>query len=663
MERKHGNVAVATLAICLFVSGLMTGCAGPSTRILPRDVVGERPYETPEENQVLEEVNPFYLQESLDYLSGFVRVSGTPGEGEAAEYIRQLLEDYGYETRIQKFSAENFTEGAIVQGNNVIGSRKASSPDSDILIVAANHDSLPGSPGANNNASGVVTLLECARLLSRLPTDTELRFVSFAGSREGAAGGSSYVNSLTEIERHRVIGIIYLDTLGYLSDSQVVLGTMDGNQTLLGDMLKKMSGDISELTSGWQYVLRMEGGHVPFIRGEIPAVVVSQEEEAYENGTPQDRADIVYVDSLASVADIISHTVAGLMSADTPSQLAKSRFMNNLQENVWVQRRDSRFPFGKGHEQADATIGITGTLFSSNMDGTGRQVDTYQYWMKWFDVDQIILTNYHYSDGKLETISLDADGAGVEFEEMKERIRSWYGEPARENAGPNGIAYDWEDPLYHKFIALIPVSGGFEVEIQEFIPEKKELGTFLSDGTGIGQNNGDPRFEKLLDLILDIFPNEDYGSLSRIVVYTDGIGDTTCYLERIKEETEVTGEETGIQQVQLWVDIEDALSEDGEWRNQTNTVRILVKSLGQLLEGDAEGQDGIATDFAEYFMRFVLFQKPVEIRDSSDGRILSFYQDGELVKLRTWIRENLQLEDEIATELLPPESGAMLPKP
>lgn len=677
MRRQHGIIVAAGLVACLLTGGSLTGCAGPSTRVLPRDVDTRQPYEIPEENQVLEEVNPFYLQESLDYLSGFVREDGTPGEGEAAEYMMRLLGDYGYETRRQSFTSDRGLDGESISGTNIIGIRKAPSPDADILIIGASHDSEPGSPGANNNASGAVALLECARLLSRLPTDTELRFASFAGNGEIRTGSRHYVDSLTEAERQRVIGVIQLDTLGYVTEPGIMLGTIDGKETLLGNLLYDSFRAASGPTSGWQYGLRDEGNHISFIKGEIPAVMVSQVQEAYEEGASQDRVGTVDVELLAGVVDVVSHTVAGIMSSDSPSQLTKSRFINNLQDGSFVQRRNLRFPFGKDPKSAETRLGAVGKLVSSNVDGAGIRVETYQYRMKWFDVDQIILTNYHYSDGKLETISLDADGAGVEFEEMRERICSWYGEPFAENDGPSGTEYNWRDLLYHKFIALIPASDGFEVEIRDYTPEKTVVGTYLPDGTVITQTDADPRIAALFDLIRELIPPESYDWLSQIVVYTDGVEDTVGYLEWSEpEESDMDAPDGGQSAVAaLWLDIEDVFTEEGTWRNRTSTIRMVTACYGQLLE--RYGQDRYTKDYRERFLReeeeqtafakdfmcFVLFQKPEEIRDRSDGRIQFFYGYEELVKIRTWIRSNLKLSDETPTEILPPEGGTVPPEP
>lgn len=49
----------------------------------------------------------------------------------------------------------------------------------DILLIGAHYDSVKGSPGANDNASGVATLLEISRLLAEIAPAVTIRFVAF----------------------------------------------------------------------------------------------------------------------------------------------------------------------------------------------------------------------------------------------------------------------------------------------------------------------------------------------------------------------------------------------------------------------------------------------------------------------------------------------------
>ena len=80
----------------------------------------------------------------------------------AEGYLTEQFEALGLVVSTHPFKALGDTY------RNVIGTRPASnpSPEGDApLIVAAHYDTVPGSPGADDNASGLAVLLEVARLL------------------------------------------------------------------------------------------------------------------------------------------------------------------------------------------------------------------------------------------------------------------------------------------------------------------------------------------------------------------------------------------------------------------------------------------------------------------------------------------------------------------
>lgn len=59
-------------------------------------------------------------------------------------------------------------------------SRRGSSQPERILLVGAHYDSVSGSPGADDNASGVAALLELSRLFAAVTPRVTMRFVAFA---------------------------------------------------------------------------------------------------------------------------------------------------------------------------------------------------------------------------------------------------------------------------------------------------------------------------------------------------------------------------------------------------------------------------------------------------------------------------------------------------
>ena len=80
---------------------------------------------------------------------------------------------------------------------NVIG--KLGGPSSKpAIIVGAHFDSVQGSPGADDNASGVAVLLEAARLLSKIPLRTQVLFCAFQLEEFNMVGSRHFARQLKE---------------------------------------------------------------------------------------------------------------------------------------------------------------------------------------------------------------------------------------------------------------------------------------------------------------------------------------------------------------------------------------------------------------------------------------------------------------------------------
>lgn len=664
------------LLTALFPAG---GCAGPSTRVLPRE--SREQIQEPDEIPVLEEGNPFYMQEELEIFAASPRVGGSEEEKKVVHYMKQLLEDYGYEVTTQQFTYQGHLGGEAVSGINLEAVRQASLPDADILIVAAHHDTVPYSPGAGDSAAGMAALLEMARLLSRIPTDTELRFVRFSAYTKDQVGCRYYFSSLTGQERDRVIGAIQLDELGFGKNGGIVLGTVDGESTFLGDSLRRVSQEL--LRESWSYGQKQEGGHSRFVQNRIPAVSVGQKIRSYESGSRFDTSSTVDIERLTQVVNVLSRAVSDIMSPDTPSMMAKSRHINDLRDRAYIQHLQAPLPFGEEPCETERRFGMTGTRTAENTDNDGNPIYAYRYPVKWFGADQVLLTDYYYVNGRLEFVSIDGDGAGVGFEEMYGRLNAVYGEPAEKSDGPEGTEYIWLDPVCSTMAALTPVQDGYSLELRAYEAGRRLLDSYRvipSSGAnpqmGLGQREGgeseaqDPRVNVLMAKIRHFLPLEGMADLVRVELYTDGIGRTDVSLETALQPAG-DGEEPVTQPEFIWgIDLEDALDRDGKWRDETDTERQLLMLCGQMLEqtkdygarfeetfGDTENAreqvllgvkpgdlEESAPDFKESFMWFVLTGHPGEADGIWGARIRFFYQYEELLAYRTQIRNNLKID-------------------
>ena len=135
---------------------------------------------------------------------------------EAAEFLERSLQEAGYETRRQEFTVDQQTVWNIdVQ---CTGDRY---PD-EIVVVGAHYDTVPGSPGANDNGSAVVANLALARAFARLTPERTVRFAFFVNEEmpyymTDAMGSLRYAQQC-QAKGENVVGMISLETIGCYLD-------------------------------------------------------------------------------------------------------------------------------------------------------------------------------------------------------------------------------------------------------------------------------------------------------------------------------------------------------------------------------------------------------------------------------------------------------------
>ena len=88
------------------------------------------------------------------------------------------------------------------------------------IIVAAHYDSLPHSPGADDNASGVAVLIELAHFLNRTPKlNLDVELVFYDVEEDGLLGSWFHARKLRTREVDVVV-MLNLDMVGYFSDAE-----------------------------------------------------------------------------------------------------------------------------------------------------------------------------------------------------------------------------------------------------------------------------------------------------------------------------------------------------------------------------------------------------------------------------------------------------------
>jgi Zn-dependent M28 family amino/carboxypeptidase len=212
------------------------------------------------------------------------------------------------------------------------------------LILAAHYDTVPGSPGADDNASGLAVLLDVAQRIAQKSLSRPVRFIAFCLEEEDLLGSRAYVAHLVAT-RQLVHGAIVLECVGYARDeegSQKIPPGIPVTIPSVGNFLAVIGNQTSSsLTAAVEQAMRPHVSVIPLVvpgNGELlpdtrrsdhtafwemgfPAVMLTDTAN-FRNPhyhRPTDTIDTVNLNFLASVADGITAATLSLVEPEKTS--------------------------------------------------------------------------------------------------------------------------------------------------------------------------------------------------------------------------------------------------------------------------------------------------------------------------------------------------------
>jgi len=136
----------------------------------------------------------------------------------AERYIADSLRELGYEVRRQNYEAQG------VDCANLEVAIEGSTHAGEIVLAGAHYDTVPGSPGADDNASGVAAVIELARLLRGTTPSRTTRLVAFVNEEPpfffwGEMGSKVYARA-ARARGDDIRVMLSLEMLGCYSDEK-----------------------------------------------------------------------------------------------------------------------------------------------------------------------------------------------------------------------------------------------------------------------------------------------------------------------------------------------------------------------------------------------------------------------------------------------------------
>ncbi|MEW6069235.1 MAG: M20/M25/M40 family metallo-hydrolase [Candidatus Thermoplasmatota archaeon] len=260
------------------------------------------------------------IKEYIGRLQSFgTRYSFSNNSSLAAEWLFNKFFEFGLYVKYDEFV---YRDAAM---RNVVATLNGSS--ASIFVIGAHYDSVnimdavksindanAPAPGANDDASGVAVVLECARVLANYKTNATVMFVAFGCEEQGMVGSEAFAQKLAS-ENKTVIGMINLDMVGYPHNSNLTL-TYNSNSEWLANAVENISQayfnfNILKYLDEWAVCDQR-----PFWKRSISALLIS--EDYYKNlwnfsypyiHSANDTSDKLNFSFIANVATLCIFTI------------------------------------------------------------------------------------------------------------------------------------------------------------------------------------------------------------------------------------------------------------------------------------------------------------------------------------------------------------------
>lgn len=295
------------LAFFTMVGVLVAGCTGQTSPEPSRS-----PSATPSRTSAPAQLEVARIVEDVDHLAGNIgpRHATSDAHRQAAAWVAARFTALGYDVECQEFDVPGGTSwGVPVDAGtsvNVIAVPRGFDPSAMHSVVGAHLDTVPQAPGAEDNASGVATMLEVARLVAdqQLP----VRFVAFGaeeprgpGDDDHHYGSRHYVAQLDEPARAATTAMVALDRVGVAAAEVPICHGGRGSASVRDALVASaVASGIAHRACGDNRT----SDHWSFERDGLPAARIgSVPFEGYHSAG--DVPDVVSADQLESAAVIV----------------------------------------------------------------------------------------------------------------------------------------------------------------------------------------------------------------------------------------------------------------------------------------------------------------------------------------------------------------------
>ena len=192
----------------------------------------------------------------------------------AADYITDSLRVLGYDVADHCFP----DNGRLFR--NIIASRRGSHLPHERVIILAHYDTVAGSPGADDNASGIAVMLEIARVLAPFNFERTIHFIAVCleeneheHNPNTGTRGSRALAAYARENGWNIEGVMVLESVAFAGDNlvQSVPAGVSIPVPSVGDFIAVIGNERSrELMDVFVRAVEKYRGDLPYFLMEVP---------------------------------------------------------------------------------------------------------------------------------------------------------------------------------------------------------------------------------------------------------------------------------------------------------------------------------------------------------------------------------------------------------
>jgi hypothetical protein len=361
-----------SLVFCIILLLLLNGISLSTSKLSSAEsiLIGSKPIKTDSDILgLINDVNKTIIDTYVKELIGFgPRPAGSRACQQTGAYIASKFTSFGLDVSVDNWTFFPF------HSQNVVATLHGSDTSSDaVFLLSAHYDTRKNSVGANDDSSGIATILAIAQICSQYHFNYTIRFLALSGEECGLCtdmpGSRDYAKKAYD-RGDNIVACLDLDTIGsYETDfgTRAVRVYTPIRATWIPLMMQQVCDHYSILNMTIEQMPNHPADQQAFISWGFDAVLICQADQIH-NVSKNDTYEHINLSYITKVCRLMI-AVTGVL-AQTPITL-QVRFTDPLRGYVYVYGKKVKAPgLSRSFLREGATYLIGRTMARVNITST-----------------------------------------------------------------------------------------------------------------------------------------------------------------------------------------------------------------------------------------------------------------------------------------------------